>query len=135
MTWLNRRSLKALAAVAVVLLVLDLFWLGVAAQPIYDAQLGALRARETVVIAAALFYLQYVLVVTFFAAVPAATIKQAALRGAGVGWVAYATYELTNWAVIEAWPPGLIVVDVAWGLLLTATVAAAGRWAAGAPPA
>ena len=79
--------------------------------------------RPMIMIFKALFYIQYVAVIVGFAVLPAKRIKDAAIRGLGIGWVAYATYELTNWAVIEAWPPGLIVVDVAWGLLLTATVA------------
>ena len=134
MTWLNRRSFKALTAVAIVMLVLDLVWLGIAAQPIYDAQLGSLRARETVVVAAALFYAQYVVVVTFFAVLPASTIKQAAWRGAGVGWVAYATYELTNMALIANWAAWIIPIDVVWGMVLTTTVATVGWSVVGPPP-
>ena len=129
------RFAKATVAVALVMLVLDLLWLGVVGKSIYDEALGDLRARETVVIAAGLFYLQYVLVLVFFAALPSATVRQAAQRGAGVGWLAYATYELTNWAVIEGWPASLVPIDILWGVLLTSLVAAAGRLAAGAPPA
>jgi len=128
------RVAKSVAAVAVVMLALDLLWLGVVAKPIYDEALGALRAKETVALAAALFYLQYVLVVALFASLPSATVRQAAKRGAGVGWLAYATYELTNWAVIEGWPASIVAMDVIWGVILTSLVAAAGRLAAGAPP-
>ena len=129
------RFLKAFAAVCITMTVIDLVWLGLVAQDVYSDLLGPLRAQETVVLAAALFYLQYVLILVFYAALPSPDIKTAATRGLGVGWVAYATYELTNWAVIEGWPAALVPIDIAWGLLLTTVVAVAGRAAAGAPPA
>lgn len=128
------RFAKAAVAVGGVMLVLDLLWLGVVGKPIYDEALGDLRAKETVLVAAGLFYLQYVLVVTLFASLPSVTVSQAAKRGAGVGWLAYATYELTNWAVIEGWPASIVAIDIIWGVVLTSLVAAAGRLAAGAPP-
>jgi uncharacterized membrane protein len=129
------RFFKAFAAVCVTMTVIDLVWLGLVAESLYSELLGPLRARETVVVAAALFYLQYVLIIVLYAALPSPDMKTAAKRGLGIGWVAYATYELTNWAVIEGWPAALVPIDIAWGLLLTTLVAIAGRAAAGAPPA
>ena len=127
------RTAKALLAVAVVMVVLDLLWLGVIAGSVYNNALGDLRAKETVVLAAGLFYVQYVVVVTFFAVLPSVTLGQALRRGAGVGWLAYATYEFTNWAVIEGWPASIVAMDVVWGVVLTSVVALSGRLAAGAP--
>ena len=127
------RILKATLAVALSMVAIDLVWLGLLANDFYTNLLGPLRATDTVIVAAALFYIQYVAVIVGFAALPSATPKQAAVRGAGVGWLAYATYELTNWAVIEAWPAALVPVDIAWGVVLTASVATAGRLAAGPP--
>ena len=113
---------------------IDLLWLGVIAKDLYGDMLGPLRAEETQVVAAALFYLQYVLILVFWAVLPAASVKAAAIRGLGLGWVAYATFEFTNWAVIEGWPAALVPIDIAWGLVLTASVAATGRAIAGPPP-
>jgi len=128
------RTLKAFIAICVTMTVIDLLWLGLVADSLYSDLLGPLRAKETVVVAAALFYLQYILVLVFFAALPSPDIRTAAKRGLGVGWVAYATFELTNWAVIEGWPAALVPIDIAWGLCLTTLVAVAGRAAAGPPP-
>ena len=128
------RIAKATVAVVCTMVVLDLLWLGTVATELYNDRLGDLRAKDTVVLAAALFYVQYVAVIIGFAVLPAARIKDAALRGLGIGWVAYATYELTNWAVIEGWPASLVAIDIAWGLALTTLVAAVGRAVAGAPP-
>lgn len=129
------RTIKAFVAVCLTMTVIDLIWLGIVAQDLYGDMLGPLLAKDTVVIAAALFYLQYVLVLVFWAVLPSPDVKTAAKRGLGVGWVGYATYELTNWAVIEGWPAALVPIDIAWGLVLTTAVAAAGRLAAGDPPA
>ena len=128
------RYVKAFAAIAITMCVIDLLWLGILAQDIYNEALGPLRARNTVTAAAALFYIQYVLVIQYFAVMPSATTKQAAKRGLLIGWIAYGTYELTNWAVIEGWPMQLVPIDIIWGLALTTAVAAAGHLAAGPPP-
>lgn len=121
-----RPLLLSTLAVAGSMLVLDLTWLGVVAAPLYAKLLGPLMAKPVHAPAAAAFYLMYVAAVVAHAVLPAASTRQAALRGAGLGFVAYATYELTNWAVIANWPALLVPVDLIWGVVLTATVAAAG---------
>ena len=128
------RTIKAFVAVALTMTVIDLIWLGLVAEDLYNDMLGPLRAKETVVLAAALFYVQYILVIVFWAVLPSPNIRAAAKRGLAIGWLAYATFELTNWAVIEGWPAALVPIDIAWGLVLTTTVAIAGRAAAGDPP-
>lgn len=118
-------TLGAALAAAVTMLALDLTWIGVVASSAY-AMLGPLKAEQPNLLAAALFYVFYLSVVLVYAVVPSPTVGQAARRGAGVGIVAYATYELTNWAVITGWPALLVPIDIAWGVVLTATVAAVG---------
>jgi uncharacterized membrane protein len=116
----------AVAATAVTMLALDLTWLGVLAQKYYAEALGPLEREQPVLLAAALFYAMYLGAIVVHAVLPAQGVAQAARRGAGLGFVAYATYELTNWAVLRGWPARLVPVDIAWGVLLTATAAAAG---------
>jgi len=126
------RTARALAAMAMTLLSLDLCWLGMVGKPLYDQGLATLRRPDVVVPAAALFYAFY-LGATFVQAVRgAASVAVAGQRGAWLGLTAYATYELTNWAVIRDWPAWLVPIDLAWGVLLTAAVAAVGRKALGA---
>jgi len=126
----------ALAAVAATLtmVVLDLAWLGTVARGFYDAQLGALMRPQAHVGAAAAFYVLYIAAVLRHAVLPAASPSVAARRGAELGFLVYAAYELTNWAVIAGWPPALVPVDLAWGVVLTAVVSFAARrafeWAA-----
>jgi uncharacterized membrane protein len=51
----------------------------------------------------------------------------AARRGAALGLVVYATYDLTNWAVLRGWPAYLVPIDVVWGVVLTASAASVGK--------
>ena len=43
--------------------------------------------------------------------------------GALFGFVAYATYDLTNLATMKDFPLKIVLIDLLWGTLLTATVA------------
>lgn len=124
--------LRAVLATGLTLLGLDLVFLGVVAAPIYDRLLGPLKAPNVNAAAAGLFYAMYLGAVVIHAVLPAPDVRTAAKRGAGLGFVAYATYELTNLAVIAGWPAALVPVDVAWGVFLTASAAAVGRRAMGA---
>lgn len=118
--------MRSFLAVAVVMLVMDLSWLGLVAPKLYAAAIGHLMAPSANPVAAGIFYVFYATVTTGWAtATP--TAKAAGLRGAGLGLVAYATYELTNWAVLRDWPAWLVPVDVAWGVVLTGTSAWVGR--------
>ena len=117
----------AAAATAATMLVLDLAWLGLVARGLYDAALGPLRRPEVLWPAALLFYAFYVAVTVAWAVLRADGPPGAARRGAGLGLVAYATYELTNWAVLRDWPAWIVPVDVAWGVALTAVAALAGK--------
>jgi uncharacterized membrane protein len=125
------RVVRATVAVVATTMVLDLVFLGIVAKPLYDAWLGPLRAREVYWPAALAFYAMYVGATLRHAVLPATSRREAARRGAELGFVAYATYELTNWAVLAGWPSALVPVDLAWGVVLTATSAAAGRAALG----
>jgi uncharacterized membrane protein len=111
------------------LLALDLLWLGLIARSLYDAALGPLKRPSAFWPAAGLFYALYIGAIVIHAELGAESAGGAARRGAGLGLVAYGTYELTNWAVLRGWPPELVLPDIAWGVVLTATAAAAG-WAA-----
>ncbi len=79
--------------------------------------------------AAGLFYALYVATTIGHAVLPAEGVRAAAGRGARLGLVVYAAYELTNWAMIRDWPLALVPVDIGWGVALTAIASAGGRWA------
>jgi uncharacterized membrane protein len=106
----------------------DLIWLGVIAKGFYRSQLGDLMAPQLNIWAAVAFYVIYAAGLVIFAIRPAVVSGawiDAAVLGAGFGFIAYATYDLTNLASLRDWPVMLTVVDLAWGTLLSATAAAA----------
>ena len=112
---------------AVVLLALDLLWLGVLAPPLYQRTIGSLLRQKPDLVAATLFYAIYLTGVNEFvirAFPPGSQVARVAARGALFGLVAYATFDLTALAMIAGWSPLVTAVDMAWGTVLTATVAA-----------
>lgn len=106
-------------------LAVDLFWLGFAAKKIYNHYIGDFLRDSFLAAPAAVFYVLYILGVTYFVVRPAlesGSLGQAVLNGALLGGFAYMTYELTNYAVLKDWPFGVVVIDIAWGIFLTGAV-------------
>lgn len=102
---------------------LDLLWLGVLAKGLYRKNLGHLMADRVTWPAAVAFYILYGGGVLYFAA--GTTLKETLLRGALLGLLVYGTYDLTNMAVLRGWGLKISLVDIAWGVCLTACAAAA----------
>ena len=79
--------------------------------------------------AALLFYVVYVAAVAVFVVIPAAERKSLARAlgfGAFFGFAAYATYDLTSYALIRDFPLIVVIVDLAWGVALTTIASGAG---------
>jgi uncharacterized membrane protein len=115
---------------ALVFGLMDFLWLTNAFPRVYQPAIGEILAAKVRMVPAALFYLTYVAGVTFFVLAPALAPtldggdwRQAALRGAAFGFVAYATYDLTNQATLSVWPTRLTLTDLAWGTVATALAA------------
>jgi uncharacterized membrane protein len=123
------RYLVAYLGAGVVMAGLDSVWLVVANQAIYRANLGPILTPGFRPVPAVLFYLVYLAGVVILAIRPSArenTLRAAALRGACLGFVAYATYDLTNQATLIVWSLKVTLPDLAWGTFLTAVAATAG---------
>jgi uncharacterized membrane protein len=117
----------AFVASAVAFSALDLIWLGVVARGFYDTHMGPLKAAPINGVAAALFYVMFISLILVYGVHRATSTRDALRRGAELGFASYATYELTNWAVIQDWPGVLVLPDVLWGVVLTGCTAWAGR--------
>ena len=118
-----------------VFFMIDLTWLGLIARAFYARHLGPLLSEQVNWVAAIVFYLLFIVGIFIFAILPAverASLGRALLYGGLFGFFTYATYDLTNLATLKGWPMTVVVVDIAWGVVLTATVAGAGyaitRW-------
>jgi len=120
------RTLGVYAVTLVVFFAIDLVWLGVVAKSFYRQHIGHLLSANVNWAAAVLFYLVYIAGIVVFAvkpAIDAGSVVRAVTHGALLGFLAYATYDLTNQATMRDWPVLVTVVDLAWGTFLTATVA------------
>jgi uncharacterized membrane protein len=130
--------LKVYAATLVGFLAIDFLWLAIVARGFYRKHLGFLLADQPNWWAAIAFYLLFVVGLVVFAVAPAlqaGSLRRALLLGGFFGLVTYATYDLTNHATVKGWPWIVTVVDLCWGLALSASVSfigyLAGRWLAG----
>lgn len=116
---------------ALVFCLLDFVWLGLVAKDFYANEIGPLLLTQPRMGPAAVFYLLYVVGIISFAVLPAldADRWQKALGcGALLGLIAYATYDLSNLATLKGWSLRLTLVDIAWGVVATASAATAGFW-------
>ena len=108
--------------------IIDMIWLGLVAKNFYQSKLGHLLG-EVNWTAAIIFYLVFLVGLTFFATYPAALagkVGQAVLYGALFGFFTYATYDLTNLATLRDWPLSVSLVDMVWGAVLGGAVAGIG---------
>ena len=118
------------AVTFVVMVALDMIWLGFVAKSFYQEGIGHLMAEKPVVPVAVAFYVMYAIGLVFFAVVvnEASTgYGKTVLHGALFGFFAYATYDLTNLATLKNWPVGLALLDMAWGTVVSAVSAVAGK--------
>ncbi len=103
----------------IIFIACDLLWLGVVARPFYQKHLGYLLG-EVVWVPAIIFYLLFIAGLTFFVLLPLkdGSLLTAVLTGAFFGLITYATYDLTNHAMLAGWPAVVTVVDMLWGAAL-----------------
>jgi len=121
-----KRSLVLYLVTLAVLVGLDVLYLGVFAKEFFAAQVGDMMG-DVRPGAAVLFYLVYVAGVLIFVSGPAAaTTRSTLLYGALFGLFCYATFELTSLAMLKHWTWPVAVVDMSWGVIVTAISATAG---------
>ncbi|APV44791.1 putative membrane protein [Dehalogenimonas formicexedens] len=113
----------------IVFLGIDALWLGVISKNFYRTHLGGLLRDSFNMAPAILFYLLYVIGLMVFVIVPAvnnSSIAQAVGLGILFGLVAYATYDLSNFATLKNWPLTIVVSDLGWGMFISGIVSVVG---------
>jgi uncharacterized membrane protein len=121
-----RTILIAYAVTAVIFFAFDMVWLGSTMSSFYKPRLAGLLLDKPNLAAGGAFYLLYVAGIVFFAVYPAVRNggwPQALLSGAVLGFIAYATYDLTNLATLRGFSSTLAFVDMAWGTIATGAAA------------
>ena len=104
----------------VAFLVLDGVWLGVLgpALGVYEGKYEAVSAR--VPVAVGLYALLAACVVSL---VVAPSANERAAGGALLGFLAFATFNLTHWALTPSWDMSVALVDTLYGTMAWAGVA------------
>jgi len=113
---------------------IDMVWLGLISKKFYARQIGHLMAPKVQWAPALIFYFLFIAGILVFAVLPAVekgSWSKALISGALFGLFTYATYDLTNLATLRGWPLLVTVIDLVWGMVLTAAVSGAGYWIAG----
>jgi uncharacterized membrane protein len=111
----------------------DFLWLSQAAPRLYRPLIGDILLDGVRLWPALAFYLIYVSGIVYFAVLPALaqqSLTRAAVAGALLGLVAYATYDLSNHATLKVWDWRMTVIDMAWGAFASALAAGVGYAAA-----
>jgi uncharacterized membrane protein len=117
--------LKLYALTVPVFFIIDLIWLGVVAKGFYQKNLKYILSPNVNWTAAIIFYLMYIAGILIFAVLPGVakdSLRHAALWGALFGFFTYATYDLTNLALLKDWPLNIVIVDILWGVVLCTAV-------------
>jgi uncharacterized membrane protein len=114
---------------AVIFFVIDAIGLRFLIKPVFERNVAHLFANPFRVVPAALFYLSYVIGLLWFVSVPALRAGDpvaALIGGVILGFMAYGTYEFTNYATLRDWSVEQVVADTLWGGVLTGLSAWAG---------
>ena len=122
----------AYIAALIVFGAIDAVWLTTMGAVLYRPALGDILAPNLRVVPAIAFYLMYPIGIVVFAVLPGLR-AQSPLAAASLallfGALAYATYDLTNYATLRNWTLQITVIDIGYGALASSIAATVGYFA------
>lgn len=68
------------------------------------------------------FYLVFITGLVILAIMPGLgeeSLKKTVINAAVLGFVSYATYDLTNYATLKEWPLRVVLIDISWGTFIS----------------
>ena len=111
-------------------LILDMGWMLGIARKFYRREIGSLLRDEVKLVPVFLFYLMYIAILLTLVVVPylgaGNGLKRVIISSMLFGFAAYGTYDATNYAILKNWPLSVTIVDVLWGVIVTACAGIAG---------
>src|ERR1700730_13390646 len=122
----------AYVAVLIVFGTIDAVWLTTLGAILYRPALGDILAQSLRVVSAIAFCLTSPIGIVVFAVLPGLRAQSAMLAATLAllfGALAYATYDLTNYATLRNWTLQITVVDIGYGALASSIAATAGYYA------
>jgi uncharacterized membrane protein len=102
----------------VVLVVMDLSWVGLIAKDFYLSRLGEMILPFPKILPLLFFYALAVFAINYFVVSRFDNLSDVFFSGFLLGLLAYGTYDLTNLATLKNFPTDLAVIDALWGGLL-----------------
>ena len=115
-------------AVLVVFGIIDAGWLSTMGNILYRPTLGDILLQNLRIAPALAFYAIYPVGVVVFAVLPAlrsGSLATAFFSALLFGAIAYATYDLTNYATLRVWSLQITVLDIVYGALASGVAAVA----------
>lgn len=106
--------------------------LGRAGPNLYRPLIGEILADSFRLGPALAFYFIYVGGMVYFGVRPAienGNVLTALLNGAVLGFVCYATFDLTSQAGMKVWSTQISIADIVWGTFATGIASALAAWA------
>jgi len=129
------KVMKYLVGYVSVLLIfgaIDAAWLSAMGRLLYRPTLGDILVDNVRLAPALVFYLIYPIGLLVFAVFPAMRENSAVSAfGYGVllGAIAYATYDLTNFATLRNWTLQITAIDIVYGALVSGIASSSGIFA------
>ncbi|MDQ0733180.1 DUF2177 family protein [Arthrobacter sp. B1I2] len=114
----SKNWLVAYIVSALIFAVLDVVWILLVANPLYQSQIGHLLAPKANLPGAVLFYVIFVAGMVHYGVRPnnpQATLRQRVGGAALFGFFTYATWALTGFAVLKDFTALVAVTDILWG--------------------
>lgn len=121
-------QILAYFAAFIVFCAIDAVWLTTMGALLYRPVLGDILASSVRFAPAIAFYLMYPFGIVTFVVMPAlrtGSLVGALLLGLLFGAIAYATYDLTNYATLRNWNLTITIVDIVYGAIATGAAACA----------
>jgi uncharacterized membrane protein len=113
--------------------ILDGVWLTVMGNHLYKPTLGNILLETPYIAPIVVFYLMFPIGILVFGVLPAVkmgSVSPAIVYGALFGALAYATYDLTNFATLRNWTLTVSLLDIAWGTIVSGIAATTSYYAA-----
>lgn len=113
---------------------IDMVWLVLVAKKFYSQHLGYIMRPDVGWAAAIIFYLLFIAGLVTFVISPAVEKQSwlhALIFGAFFGLITYSTYDLTNLATLKDWPLIVTIIDLIWGMVLSASISVITYYIAG----
>ena len=117
--------------VLIIVFFLDYIWLSYVANGFFKTHLGYLMREEIKILPALLFYLFFAFGLYHFVvskSIPNKNTSFAAINGALFGFICYASFDLTCYAVFNKFPLEVVFVDLIWASSMSTFVCSIDRY-------